>query len=409
MKTYIPCNPTEENDMLKKYFLYGFLSLMLYGVKSKVSRKHYLSMLLLLLVSINMHSQLKGYYMIDSTSFSGIKLLDKGNKNFSYCYVEQNGDEIKFSPEEINEYGFYDGNSFKSQEININGFKQKVFIECLTKGRINLYKYNFNGFKRYFIEKDSTLFVELNNIKDSEYYFKNQILKSTHDFPALKQEINFVTYSDNSLKAFIRKYNNLDQTPLPHLKWGLNFGIENTILKSTSEAENIKSFKYDYNSTLSVGLFLDKPILYSNFSIHPELNLSKQGFTYSSIVNGTEYSILINIERLKLPVLIRYTLPVKKLRPYLNAGPSISYSYTNQNLSFEINNHDNIYNIRKDVDHTFIDRYQFGYSLGFGFESIFKYRRSVCFEFRLSHLYGVSDTNIYNILENKFVLSYSFK
>lgn len=68
---------------------------------------------------------------------------------------------IEYNPQQVSRYGFKEGSEYIARGITIQGNKKRVFLEQLVKGDLSLYHYREKGLETFFLEKDSTLFVEL--------------------------------------------------------------------------------------------------------------------------------------------------------------------------------------------------------------------------------------------------------
>lgn len=351
------------------------------------------------------------YFLTDSTISSGIKLIN-GNKknNFRFCQVKDGGENVKYSPDEITEYGFKDGRVYISKKIKLSDSFQKVFLECLNKGKINLYYYNGDGLKTFFLEKDSTSLIEIPKHNRDNISYNNQLLDLTSDCSAIADATKVVSYNKKSLTKLIERYDDCKRRPFPHLRYGLTAGYELAKLIPTSNHEigYTNFFDYKYDGGFSIGLFIDNPILVSDFSLHSELYYSKHGYSYNELVADRDIDFVANISSLKLPLLIRYTYPSNKFRPFLNIGAVFSYNFKNENLRYETTITENIIEINDIKESSLIDDIQLGYCIGGGIECKLDFKHSLFFEFRYNNQYGISDPKSIKISGYNFVTGINF-
>lgn len=219
------------------------------------------------------------YFSTDSTSSLGIKLIDGGDLiNSQFCQVKKGDKTIQYTPYEVKEYGFKDGRVYISKEIQIADSSKRVFLERLKKGNTTLYYYRGKGLKTFFIQKDSTLFVEIPE-QDTEEDYSTQLLNLTKDCSNVSDACKLVSYNKKSLSKLISRYNQCELKPFPHFKYGFLIGYEFLRLIPSSEQNyNLKYFDYKYDGGFTIGIFLDNPILVSDISLHVELLLSKHGY-----------------------------------------------------------------------------------------------------------------------------------
>lgn len=362
---------------------------------SKINLRIYL-LLIFCFFATSLFAQ-TGYYATDSTMSSGIKLIDGTDyDNSRVCKVKKGKEIIKFTPYEISEYGFNEDRTYVSKDIYISDSSEKVFLERLVKGETNLYYYKGKNIKTFFLEKDSTIFIEISKKNNNGY--KSILNEFTNDCNAVSNAIKLVRYNKKSLAKLTERYNNCELKPFPFLRYGVIIGyeIDKLIPNSNVEIDYLNEFSYKYESGYTIGLFIDNPILVSDFSFHAEINYSKQSFSYNIKEENKDIDLLINISSLSIPLILRYTYPSLKFRPYINLGGIFSYHFNNKiNSLFEANIDDNIIEINKISNSTIYD-HQAGFNLGGGIQYSLDYRRSIFIELRYNKLYGISNSGSFN-------------
>jgi hypothetical protein len=330
------------------------------------------------------------YYATDSLMSVGIKLVDGGDKeNSRTCQVEKKDMIVRYSPYEVKEFGYKDGRVYLSKQVQLQGTVKKVFLERLYKGKATLYYYRGKDIKTFFIENDTTLFLEIPRYNKDEINYRKQLMDLTSDCPNISDATKLVTYNKKSLTKLISRYNNCELKPFPHFKYGVTTGYEfaKLIPSSQNESEYINYFNFKYDGGLTLGLFIDNPIWTSDFSLHAEFYYSKHGYSYNERVDIKDIDFIVNISTLKLPVLIRYIYLSDKFRPFINVGGVVAYNIKNENLLYETTISNNIIEINGFSEPSLISSSQAGWSVGFGYECKLNLKNSLFFELRYNKLY----------------------
>ena len=354
---------------------------------------------MVLLIIMPYFANAQGAYVeLDSLSRFGIKIIDNGDiVNSRLCQIKNYKTIEEYTPYEVKEYGLKDGRVYLSKEIQLSGSLKKVFLERLQNGKTNLFYYREKGIKTFYLERDSSLFLELPKHNKNEHY-KELLLRFTKDFTNIACEIQHVKYNKRSLSKLINRYNNCVSKPFPHFRYGVNVGYKLTLLgiSKDNSYEDLKSFDFNYEGSSTIGLFFDSPILISDFSIHGELNYSKLGYSYNTKLDDRDLDFVANLSSLNVPFLLRYSLPTNKIRPFVNLGGIVTFNVRNESLLNHISISGNIIEINKATDNSLIDDVQIGYSVGGGLEYIINSKRSLFFELRYNKQQGINDlTSIY--------------
>lgn len=345
------------------------------------------------------------YYAIDNNVIFGAELIDGGESvNSRICKVKKGDKILEYSPKKVQEYGFKDGRIYISKEIQLSDSKEKVFLEQLQKGTTTLYYYHGKNIKTYFLEKDSTLFLEIPKKDENSISYREQLLALTSDCSNVIDASRLSYYNKNSLTRLVKTYNDCELKPFPHFRFGFSFGNEFTKLVPAliNENENVNYssfnedyidyFEYRYESGLMVGFFLDKPLFVHNLSFHAELNYSQQSFSYSSFVDEKNYDLIANLTSFQLPLLVRYTSNTNKIRAFLNLGGIFTNNFQNENSLVEtVTSGEGIE--RNDLrEDSLLANNQLGFSIGGGIEKRLNYRNSLFFEIRANKNYGLTKT-----------------
>ncbi len=354
--------------------------------------KRLLYLILFLIQSFIVNGQ-GGYYVKDSLMYIVGKLIDGGAiQNAQQCQIENRKRTLIYSPEEVNEYGFNGGSVYISRIIKVNNEEKKVFLERLNKGNLNLYYYKDKKGEKFYLEKDSGRLVEVlkKGIDNSNY--KDFLKPYTEGCNNVYDALKLVTYNKHALTKFIDQYNSCIQKPFPFFKYGLiiGYGVSKPLNSEISD-EALKNADFKNDNTFNIGVFADIPILLSYFSLHPEVYFQKNAFSSHSSFGNTVNDIIINTTSVNIPILIRYTYPCLKVRPYINLGGTFMYNMRNDNAVYKSIITNDIIEIEEKIKSKIYSEKQIGYTLGSGIQYNIDYRKSLFFEVRYNNLYGITD------------------
>lgn len=339
------------------------------------------------------------YYSTEDKMFFGASLI-KGSEiqNAMFCQVRKENEILKFFPNDIKEFGFKDGTVYISKEINISNSIKQVFLERLVRGTVNLYYYKDKNVKTYFIEKPDGTTKELPrfSFENDKIKFNTILSDLTSDCKNTFEATKLVSYKKKSLSEFIKLYNSCDSKPFPFFKYGFIIGYGLTKYSRTNYLPSylyFSVFDFRYNGSLSVGLFIDKPIFARNLSLHVETSLTSNVVSDHQTINDTRYDLVLKTSSLSIPFLVRYTYPSLRNRPYINIGPIYTYNFNNSNTLHETKpgKFTDLSNWYKIVPNNL-----FGFSIGAGIQKRITYRNNIFFELRFNKLYGPSSFEFLN-------------
>jgi hypothetical protein len=344
------------------------------------------------------------YISTDNTTTIGIKLVDGGEVlNSRFCQVKEKNKIIQYTPYQVQEFGFKDGRVYLSREIQVADSTKRVFLERLSKGRASLYYFKNKGIKTFFVERDSSFFVEIPKINKDNFNYKKQLLDFTLDCSNVKDAISFIRYNKKPLTEIINRYNNCELKPFPHLRFGLIAGYELVKLNPAGNNQNdyVDFFDFRYEGGFKTGMFVDIPFFVRFFSLHTELSVSKHGYSYNKLVDNKDLDFVANVTSLEVPLIVRYSYPSNKLRPFINLGGLVTFNIKNENLLFETTVLNNIIEINDTQNISLIGKYQAGYSVGTGIEYSLNLKKSLFVELRYNKLFdnvGVLNESVINLI-----------
>ena len=310
--------------------------------------------------------------------------------NSQFIRLKRKNEEVKYYPEQLSEYGFKDGTVYESKSIPVSGQTKQVFLERLEHGKIDLYYYTEKGISTYFLERDSTVFVEIKKKED----FRKIISKYTEDFDWKANQVLLTKYNRKSLSKLISYYNSGRNKPLPFPRFGIIAGYNSVSLdisSSTSMAQ-LDNISFTPRSSILFGVFGDMPIEMSDFSFNVGVNFSKSGFSVNSRDARSDVDVVVNITSLNIPVLLRYTIPTLAWRPFINAGGIFSYHLRNESNIYQSSINQNAITIDEVQQESLISESMLGYSFGLGLQRNLNHKKIAALELRFNQLYGNEDT-----------------
>ena len=332
------------------------------------------------------------YYVMDSTMNSGFKVLSNGAlpRSESICFRKKT-DVVCYTPYEIREYGRRDRRIYVSKNINYNNSSKRVFMERIVKGRLTLYCYEADDKKTYFFEKDDSGLIELPETDAENKGFKDILMQYVSDCDNIDDILQFVGYKKRALKKFGNQYNICNLAPFPYIKYGVTVGSEfqRLILPDKIDNANFRLINFKYKGSISAGVFLDVPILVTNWSAYINPYFTKHSYSYKEQTEGKETFYTAEINSIKIPLSLKYTIPDKKLRQFFMAGGVFSYNFKASNSFFESTANSNIITIDKRLLPD-ISTMSIGFSIGTGIEYKLNLKKSLFFNLHYTNLYPLS-------------------
>jgi hypothetical protein len=342
------------------------------------------------LFTLSIKSQAQNdYYATDSLIISGVKLVEGGEIiNSRFCQIKKGESIIRFTPEEITEYGFGNGVSYFSREIKLNGTPVRVFLRRLVQGKINLYSFK-NELVRMYIIEDENMMLTYIPIKEftTRQNYRDVLSQAMADCPATENTIKLVRFNHHSMTELVNRYNNCIDKPFPYFRFGILAGYQLSRLNVPGKFKNdlTYQFKYKYESSIHAGAFAEIPIRTSDFSVFTEVSFSKVGYSYTRRTNRTDVDFVTNLVSATIPLMLRYNMPVNKVRPFFQMGGSIQAHIRNESMLFETNIERNTATIVMIASSPLQSNINPGLTAGTGLEFKLNYKRSLFFEARYSY------------------------
>lgn len=369
-----------------------------------------LLLLFFLVLPFKLFSQ-NSYYITDSLTNMGVYIENNGSKlNAQFCCVGDKWEVIRYTPYEVKEYRFNGGPVYVAKDIQLKDSVKRVFLERVVEGKTALYYYRGKNTQLFFIEKDSTLFIQLPKEKKSTKSFRDYLLELTADCPEVADAAKLVDYNKADLKEFMNRYQACNPAPFPFIKYGLVAGYEIAKLQAVGDnSENLKLIDFNYKGSATIGAFIDYPLPVRNTSLYVEAYCSKHSYSYNKRTDHQDLFYLANISSLKVPVCIKYTFPSRKIRPFFNAGAIFAYNFdVDSKLLISSIVNQVIYTDMDRLESPIISKGQCGFTAGGGVEYKLNYRNSLFFQLCYSNLYGASSNNTLNTSSIQFSTGINF-
>ena len=327
------------------------------------------------------------YFATDSAITIGIILINGGNKiNSSICQVKKGTEIIKYSPYEVEEFGFKNGRTYHSFPILIHDTISWYFLERFVEGEVNLYYLRAKeGIKKYYlVEGDSTNPIEIPRLKEEYYVLFDSIIK---DCPQAINNIPFIKFNKYSFMRFLNDYNNCVKSPLPRFRYGLAIGINASQLSAVEKGSVYSIPDYQIDWSISIGAIIDIPIRFSNLSFHPEAYYNRYSVSKTFSNENNSDDLVINYSSICFPLLFRYSILSKRISPYFQLGPVYSRAIKNEGTlyEYESNGNDIFINI---INSPILHKDLLGFSTGSGLISKYGSKYSWFTELRFCKYYN---------------------
>lgn len=353
------------------------------------------------------------YYIKDGNVVIGGQFVDGGDKeNSRHCQIKERNEIIQLSPYDISEYGFNDGRTYYSMKIVLNDTVKKVFLFKMLAGKTNLFFYKSeHGSLFYLTGKDSVLRKIPDKGSKDSVSFHDFLVNYMQDCPSAKSGARRVTYSSKGLKRLVNTYNDCKPIYTPRFKYGLVAELEFKKLlipERTFFESRIREFNFNSEFKVLPGIFVDIPLFASDISLHSELSVFKDIYSYT-LTNGLKKLYYVgNATGTNIPVLIRYMLPLLKARPYINIGGSYTYQWNvNSNMLSSNSINETTVNVYLEQYTPKISNHVIGWIVGTGMELPLTNKNSLFMELRYNYYSGLNNMENFNESAFNILLSYN--
>jgi opacity protein-like surface antigen len=217
------------------------------------------------------------------------------------------------------------------------------------------------------------------------------------DCNQIVDKINNVGFYESELSKIISKYNNYknpQSKSISHLnhdqyvtKFGIRFGkiIGSLIYSDDSDWGHSANFSQIINYT--GGCFIN--LAYKNFSIQPEILLTKKASTLLRKGSLWNQFTFISSSYLQVPISIYYSFQYKKFKPLISVGAIIGHAISQNTYRIENNN----------ISQLLYYKDEYGFRGGLGLEYQLKNKFSIGLEY--IYEYTVPNQNVFSTIEYK--------
>ena len=284
---------------------------------------------ILLLVPVESKAQSKGYILEGDSALSQGTIRFNPSHPREIVFSSYNASK-KYTADQVSEFGYHDSTQYIAKKIQYEGKYQKVFLQLLEKGTLNLWKLPSRR-NEYYLE-DST-FIQLNK----ENYLR--VLKAkTHLCAQWATEYPLIRFRKHSLSKVI-ELNNLQKCHyIPFFSNGIAGGyalFKMHIPEGSYLFEEFGAFQLKATS-FSLGLFTDVPLWATdNLSILSEIGYHQQVYIKELMAPHLNQDIRIEMSNVDLLMAPKYTFNLKHIRPYLFLGGSFLYTFQSSSDIFQ--------------------------------------------------------------------------
>jgi len=290
----------------------------------------------------------EGYIITNAhDSIPGWVAYREGVKAFAICDFQKVKDQntVTYRADEIAGYGIINDKSFVSKTIPITDHSETVFLEVLVKGPVTLY--NFKG--AFWLEKDEKLYPLVNKVTET-FVNDKRYLKSSNEHIAtlnilladcaeLRTKIQRAVLLEKPLTRLVESYNKCkgqtvvvykEKKPWFKLNAGIAAGVNVSHLSFDDKDKIHPHLNGTFSSStspiggLSFGVM--SPRISERLSLNVDAFYTKSKYSHSVSFDKLTYiynnTVNIEIQQLKIPVSIRYTLPENTVTPYFCIGAS---------------------------------------------------------------------------------------
>jgi hypothetical protein len=272
-----------------------------------------------------------GYIATDSSLVNNLNFIPGNSINNAHVVLvkEDNGAIVRYSPHDIDEYGLDNGKVYFAKDVLIEGEESRVFLQLLYAGRVNLYFYVDRKIRTFYIEYEDGGLEKLDFAAREEY--RNKLKELCNDCNTMAKINAYVKYNRLSLSRYLSECEKCSGKYFPRLRWGINAGINTarlTIPGDFWQPVNSRN-SISPHSSIIVGLYGELPVEMSSFSVITGVNYTRSHFLFKSIFAEYLYDAKIQLAALDFPLMLRYTVPSSKFRPFVNMGGNFTYHIKN--------------------------------------------------------------------------------
>ncbi|GAB3194186.1 hypothetical protein GCM10027293_01860 [Pontibacter aydingkolensis] len=282
---------------------------------------------------------------------------------------------VIYTPDALQKYGFDQGQLYITKQVpGSESVAKFFFLEALALGKANLYFLRETDVtERFFIETVEGKLVELKEetrqLKDSNGKTYNSVLKpyisvltvALIGCDGMQSQIERTELKQSSLKKLVNNYNACvapkeegfakEGDHKFKVSAGVLVGGSVQQLTISGEEEAIKYYgEFDPYTSITGGIAVDLNLREVNekLSVYTGAfysRLKTQAFNKAKTLNGSEgeFDVSFDAQFLSFPLMLRYTYPKGKLRPFVNLGASYTLLLSMDGVRHSVYNKDTSY------------------------------------------------------------------
>jgi hypothetical protein len=295
----------------------------------------------------------KGYIINQKgDTVSGDLNFHDGVKSYEVCdfKAHDNAESIQYLPTDIAGYGFSEGRRYQTKTLTKEFNNQVVFVEIIADGHITLSRYR----ETFWIQKKGGDFTELQNdlvnkTKDGDLYrvHSNQYIAVINtlmvDCKEVSPLIKRTQFHQKDLVRLVEAYNTCGSEPtenrnvdkrwlklIPGVTAGVQFSSIDVSDLKTFFNDDLKQIETEIAPVIGINLDICSPRVTERFLFNTGLWYTSSAYYLKGQNPSLTNYVTINIDEIKLPLGVRYTLAPRKVTPYINAGVALSFTVKEQ-------------------------------------------------------------------------------
>ncbi len=331
-----------------------------------------------------------------------------------------------FTPADIAAYGFLEEKkAYESWRVpSPDGQRyEQLFLHLLIKGKASVYTLRDERDRdRFYLAHNGAELVELvessytqKDPKSGKIYkildqaYLGVLTSAFADCPDITQKrLSTVKLNANSLHKVALEYNLCTNATIAHVQPQVRVKVQVMPLLSYTHG-SLKPYGYSYHAAVdyqntSPGIGGGLGINFSNAALSEKLSVQVELLYAPYRFNGevldvpyfdglTDHQVTFNLDYLKVPIQLRYTLPTGSIRPFLNLGVSYSHVLRSERIERMRNTtKGNSYGEAYEPLFGAFRNYTFGWLAGAGVLYPISERQALLLETRYEQVEGFSDT-----------------
>lgn len=352
--------------------------------------------------------------------------------------ADRKGSILEFLPEQLKSFRFENGKYYVSMEVNVEGKMQRLFLEFLIHGKLDMFYYrDANSDEHYYASGEDGRLIELRNdekdvyVEGVHYRMESRqyagVLKVlVKDSPETVKEVDDTQLSHKSLIGVARDYHNsvcMDEKciiyekniPKVSLFLGPEIGVNlNTVSNLRNSFPTYMYYfsvgNWQWSCDPSIGVFVNLvvPLLNERSSVEYKLSANRMTTRLNSYTREDTYDMMVSDDILctqysiENAILYKYVFLPSRISPFIDFGGFINYcfstDYSRHHVMYGANG--NIFDERYDTVSPF-NKTQYGLVIGGGVNVKASRKFELCLNIRYYAGFGLYT----NLLTNTVAIS----